>query len=436
MRIVLGLVFLSTAFFQNCSQFQSEMNFSSRQNVVSSKVFLPAAVVDEGAMGTVLANGGTDASGTATQLNDCLALGECESNGTIYVMNPKRTVDLPIKYYCSNNWTSLAGNTNTRVATGLKMAFVSSTGAIACEVSSADFKTAVMNEKHLKATIPAGDCPNFVSGRYTVLVIAANQTFNTSTSTSITQRSMIIGNNDHDHPVPLVVDATMDAQGYMSVKPVLGTTPFLLYKENVKGQNTQCEQVNSPLVVQLTIRPRKVRLTAPAEGVKFDILGENDSPAHSLHQISWFNSNDAFSHYFIALPDSNGDVKGINELFGNNTRGPDGAFAPNGYAALAKWDGRRSDGSIDRSAQDGVIDKKDEVFWNLRFWADRNQNGIAETSELFRIEEVGLVSIDLNFDANYAETDRGGNEIKMKSTVQSTTGQLYLMYDIWYRRVD
>ncbi|NJM10137.1 MAG: hypothetical protein HC883_04450 [Bdellovibrionaceae bacterium] len=148
---------------------------------------------------------------------------------------------------------------------------------------------------------------------------------------------MIIGNNDHDHPKPYQTDVTVDTRGYITLAPANGTTPFILYKNNVSRENEPCEQVNSPLVVQLTPKPRKIRLSSPLLGVLFDILGLNDTPAHTKRQISWFNSGDAVSHYFITLPDSSGRVLGIDQLFGNNTQGPDGRFAPNGYEALRKW---------------------------------------------------------------------------------------------------
>lgn len=436
MRLIFGLAFVVAVFFQNCGQMKGVSNFSSRQSLVSSKIFVPMATVDEGAMGTILADGGKEQDGTVTDLSDCLANGECESTGTLYVLNAPMTIDLPIKYYCSNNWTSLAG-TNTLEATSLKVAFVAADNSVACEVASASFVTNVKNEKHLKAEIPVGACPNLKNGRYTLLVVEGGQSVNTNASTSITRRSIIIANDNHDKPKALQVDVEIDGQGYLKLKPTLGTTPYILYKKNQGGKaNAACEEVNSPLVVQLSPRARKIRLSSPESGVQFNILGANDTPAHTLRPISWFTAGDAVSHYFITLPDASGNVNGIDQLFGNNTQGPDGQFAANGYLALAKWDGRRSDGSVDPDARDGVIDKKDEVFANLRFWSDRNVNGVAETMELFRVEEVGIVSINLDYDPNYSETDRWGNQIKMKSTVESVDGTLYLMYDIWYRRID
>ena len=41
---------------------------------------------------------------------------------------------------------------------------------------------------------------------------------------------------------------------------------------------------------------------------------------------------------FLALPDMFGRIQNINQLFGNNTVGPDGNKAPDGYAALGKFE--------------------------------------------------------------------------------------------------
>lgn len=423
---------LSTFFFQNCSQFLSTEGGRSKGGLVARKVFYNAQTVDEDAVGEILALGGGSGSGggstggTSTRLEDCLAYGECENGDDILTLRGPRSMIQPIRYYCSNDWTSKAGN-NTLGTAALKVAFVKSDNTIACEVSGASLKDGVVNQKKLMASIPAGSCPNLVNGRYTMLVIPSTAAFNTNPNVLITTRTMIIGNDDHDNPVPYLVDVSLDSRGYVGLAPANGEVPFILYKPNKGGAlNDKCEQVNSPLVVQLTTRPQKIRLVAPLLGVLFDILGLNDTPAHSKHKISWFNVNDAASHYFIALPDSGGRVKGIDELFGNNTQGPDGKFAANGYEALRKFD---SDG-------DGLITERDDVFSRLRLWSDRNLNGDAETVELFRLDEKALKSIDLNYDPHYAETDRWGNQIKMKSVVENTKGEMFLMYDIWFRQID
>gem|GEM_PF-1967514 len=429
----LGLVaaMILTMFFQNCGQFLSSENAGDRAQLFQHKVFLTTQTVEEDALGEILALGG-DTSGVSTgggsppRVADCLNNRECESGGDILTLRGPRTLIQPVKYYCSNNWTSLAG-ANVLNTSSLKIAFVKADNTIACEISAASLKDGVVNQKKLIAEIPANSCPNLVAGTYTMLVMPSTATFNLNNNVSITQRSMIIGNDDHDHPKPYKVNLTLDTRGYVGLASANGDTPYILYKPNKGGaENKDCEQVNSPLVVQLTSRPQKIRLSAPLLGVLFDILGLNDTPAHSLHRISWFNYGDAASHYFIALPDASGRVTGIDQLFGNNTQGPDGKFAPNGYEALRKFD---SDG-------DGLITMRDPVFQSLRLWSDVNLDGVAQTVELFRMDEKALASIDLHYDPHFAETDRWGNQIKMKSVVENRKGEMFLMYDIWFRQID
>jgi hypothetical protein len=84
-------------------------------------------------------------------------------------------------------------------------------------------------------------------------------------------------------------------------------------------------------------------------------------------------------------------------------------------------------------SRDGKIDSSDAVFSELRLWLDKNNNGVAEAEELVSLETAGVVSIDLNYDKNFAETDVYGNQIKFKSVVRMKDGRLNLIYDIFFR---
>ena len=126
-------------------------------------------------------------------------------------------------------------------------------------------------------------------------------------------------------------------------------------------------------------------------------------------------------------------MNGIEEMFGDMTSGPDGQWARNGYEALRKWDGRRASGGYDNDARDNKISSKDEVFKRLRFWKDSNTNGKAEKNELYTLESLGVSEIDLDYDKRYAEVDRFGNKIMMKSVVRTSDGRMHIMYDLWFR---
>ena len=214
------------------------------------------------------------------------------------------------------------------------------------------------------------------------------------------------------------------------------STMIMLIADTNEGDEVNCDRRASPLVIQIEngLEPEPIRLTAPSRGVFFDILGENAKPvAHAKTKISWLARNAQNQHYFLVKPNAKGEVNGIDELFGDNTKGPDGKFAANGYEALRKFDGRTSSGGIDAGALDGFISKHDAVFGELRLWRDDNRDGRASLSELFSLSELGLEVIDLGYDSSYLERDRWGNETRMKSVAKTGDGKLHLVFDLWFR---
>jgi hypothetical protein len=136
---------------------------------------------------------------------------------------------------------------------------------------------------------------------------------------------------------------------------------------------------------------------------------------------------------FVVLPDANGMVNGVNQMFGDRTRGPDGNFSLNGYEALAKWDGRSVAGTAAQgSLSDGVIDANDPVYEKLRLWLDHNRNGISDADELYPLDQFHIKLFDLNYDPRYLERDKYGNQIRYKSVAQTQDGRLLTMFDLWF----
>jgi hypothetical protein len=202
------------------------------------------------------------------------------------------------------------------------------------------------------------------------------------------------------------------------------------------GDQSKCDQRASPLFLQLAPKNQQAQqlwLSSPTSGIKFDILGDNARPtAHEKIAISWLLPQSQRDNYFLVLPNSSGSVVGIDEMFGDNTRGPDGKFAANGYEALRKYDGGDKLGNISLLSRDGVIDKDDAVFSRLRLWRDSNGDGIAQPNELQSLSALGVKSIDLNYDPNYFEVDKYGNEVRLKSIVNMEDGDVNLIYDLWF----
>lgn len=195
------------------------------------------------------------------------------------------------------------------------------------------------------------------------------------------------------------------------------------YAKNTDPVNSKKCEADDPLLVQLNTRtPKPILLTAPEDGVMFDLLGQMIQPAHTKVLTSWFAVSDADT-YFVVLPDSQGQVLGIDQMFGNSTKGPDRKFATHGFAALAKYDENR----------DGLITPEDSVYEQLRLWKDVNRDGIAQADELFTFEEKGVLVLDLHFDPRYQEKDRYGNVVKYKSVVKMKDNSYGLVYDLWLK---
>lgn len=198
----------------------------------------------------------------------------------------------------------------------------------------------------------------------------------------------------------------------------------------VQAGDALCDERSSPLVVHVTSdvnRPRPIELSSPADGVDFDLLGAADG--YQSVRISWFTNQD---YLLLALPDAAGQVKGIDQLFGNATLGPDGRFADNGYAALSKYDGTTVDGHFRVARSDGRIDHRDPIFQRLRLWQDRNFDGVSQAGELIPLRAARVAYIDLDFSSDYAETDQYGNRTMMKSVVGYMDGTLDLIFDLWF----
>ncbi len=171
----------------------------------------------------------------------------------------------------------------------------------------------------------------------------------------------------------------------------------------------------SPLIIALDAD--RINLSAPEAGVKFDIDGDG-----KLDAISWpLKASNAF---IVLDRDGNGKIESVHELFGNNTVGPDGKKAANGFEALAKYDLNK----------DGVIDAKDVVYSELRLWKDFNRNGVTDAGELFTLTSHKITTVDLVYKNGY-EIDRHGNETRERSVIKMMVDgveEWRMVFDIWF----
>lgn len=179
-----------------------------------------------------------------------------------------------------------------------------------------------------------------------------------------------------------------------------------------------------PLIVDLgsdVNNAQGISLTSQIDGILFDILGLNSLPkAHDKKQISWTQQE---RYQFVVRPDANGQVTGIEQMFGDNTLGPDGKFSADGFEALSKFD-------IDKN---GSIDPDDPIFFELALWHDANGNGTSDPGELTSFTAAKISSVDLRFDPNFFEVDQYGNKTTYKSVVKFNNGKQSLIFDLWFK---
>ncbi len=182
----------------------------------------------------------------------------------------------------------------------------------------------------------------------------------------------------------------------------------------IKGADVVCEKrTASPLVINLN--EGRIKYTSPSEGISFDILGGGEK-----NQISWLTQE--HSYFLVLDKNHNRKIESVNELFGNNTVGPDGKKAANGFLALKKYDS-----NLDRQ-----ITIADDIYDDLKLWTDFNKNSIMEQGEFFTLAEKNIKSISLEY-IDVSEFDVYGNETKQRAYVELDSGVKKIVVDTWFR---
>jgi Ca2+-binding RTX toxin-like protein len=147
----------------------------------------------------------------------------------------------------------------------------------------------------------------------------------------------------------------------------------------------------------------------------FDIKGIDDvgvffnlDADEPLEDTGWVGPDEGF---LVHDANSNGNVDGISELFGDATT--------SGFEHLAVLD----------SNSDDAITSADTLWSSLRIWEDSDQDGQTDSGELQTLSYHGITSISLNYtDLEYWEN---GNKITQESTFTMSGAQKKVI-DIWF----
>jgi hypothetical protein len=159
---------------------------------------------------------------------------------------------------------------------------------------------------------------------------------------------------------------------------------------------------SSPIIID--VKGDGFSLTDAKHGVDFDFSGNGKKV-----RIAWTSpaSDDA---WLVLDRNGNGLIDSAKEMFGNITDQPK-SDDPNGFLALAVFDQPANGGN-----GDGVIDSRDAIFSRLRLWQDKNHDGISQSDELFKLEDLGVESIDLHYQSSNW-LDSYGNWFELRSKV-------------------
>jgi hypothetical protein len=135
----------------------------------------------------------------------------------------------------------------------------------------------------------------------------------------------------------------------------------------------------------------------------FDLTGDGIK-----EKVGWIQASEGI----VAFDkNGNGKIDGIGEVFGTATT--------SGFAELR---------TLADSNYDGVIDRRDELYNQLKVWQDANQDGISQASELKTLSQAGVNTIELNVFAT--NINLNGNLLSEAGRYSDSTGARSLAADV------
>ena len=151
-------------------------------------------------------------------------------------------------------------------------------------------------------------------------------------------------------------------------------------------------------------------LTNAPNGVNFDLTADG-----VRERLGWTSvgSDDV---WLVLDRNNNAKIDDGSELFGSFTPQPEPPAGEqrNGFRALAEYDKPENGGNTD-----GLISENDSIFDMLRLWRDSEHNGRSRNSELFRLPQLGLKKIHLDYQTS-RRVDEFGNQFRWRARVKDS----------------
>ncbi|MDD4855056.1 MAG: hypothetical protein PHU41_04335, partial [Sulfuricurvum sp.] len=173
--------------------------------------------------------------------------------------------------------------------------------------------------------------------------------------------------------------------------------------------NPATPQPHDPLVLDMN-KDGKISTIALADSqVFFDITGDGVK-----ERVGWIAPQDGLLVYD---KNRNGTIDGISEVFGK-----DGI---SGFAELR---------AVADTNHDNIIDRRDELYSQLKVWQDTNGDGISQANELKTLSQAGVKNIELNVIGT--NINLGGNILSEAGRYGDNTGDRQLAAGETYATFD
>lgn len=179
------------------------------------------------------------------------------------------------------------------------------------------------------------------------------------------------------------------------------------------GNLTAANFVGTADPIVLDLGAPGISFSGTEDGVQFDMNGDGQK-----QQTAWTNGEDGL---LVMDLDGSGAIESGNEIVSPYFNG--GGFE-NSVQALA---------SLDENG-DGLIDRNDAAYGQLRVWIDADQDGVSQEGELLTLDELGIESINVNAESVSYLID--GQQVFAEGSFTTTSGETRAYVGVEFETTD